>query len=262
MAEFRLSIDLSPVMAAAGNIINEQVLPLLSQAVRAVAQQVQTNWIESVQRARLRRGEKDAYAATIAWRSTGPFSALVQSDYQYDQEIENGRPARDLKRYLDTSAKVRRSAEGRRYLIIPFRHNTPGNEALGRSMPADVYEIARQLTPSRVTGQTTRVSGLIASDVSTRKLLTVNQNRYKWGAAMPASATWARPRYAQMYRFDTTTPGSGKSSSSYLTFRVMREGSGGWIIPPQPGQKLAEMVVNDMRLLAEKVFTEALLRSL
>ena len=266
MAEFQISVDLSAVVVEAGNIVNERVFPLLSQAVRAVAEQTSANWIESVQRAKLWSGERDAYAETIKWKETGPFSALVWSDYKHAEAIETGRPARDLKQYLDTSSKVRRSAEGKRYLIVPFRHNTPGNAAHAKPMPPDVYEIARTLRPSRVTGSTQRISGLLASDPKTRGPLMVNQNLYRWGESLPAGHGEVRRAhhksdpYAGMYRFQTTTPG-GKRYSTYLSFRVMMEGSQGWIIPPQAGLHLAENVATGMRPLAEKAFGEAMKRS-
>lgn len=260
--DFSISIDLAPVAESVGSVINERVLPRLSQAVMAVAQQTQANWIESVMRAKLWAGEKDSYAQSIQWKMTGPFSALIWSDYRYDQEIENGRPSRDLKKMLDTSTKVRRSAEGRRYLIIPFRHNTPGHSALARAMPKAVYEIARTLKPSMIVGQTRRVSGLIASDVKTRAPLTVKQHLYRWGESLPEGhGRRLRPGnktdpYAGMYRFQER---SGRSMKSvYMTFRVMAEGSPGWIIAPRPGLHIVKGVVQTMQPLAERVFGEAM----
>lgn len=224
MAEFRISVDLSDVMAAVPAEYGK-VLPLLSQAVRAIAQQTKINWMESVQRAKLWSGEKDAYSNSITWQMTGDFSAVVQADYRYADEIEQGRPARDLKRMLDTSLKVRTAKDGSRYLIIPFRHSTPGNEAHGQSMPTNVYELAKELRPSRVTGQTQRLSGTGAMDIKNRKFLTVNQNVYKWGGrlnfhdeAQFMAAPNATKHHQGMVRFDASTPG-GKRSSTYLTFR-------------------------------------------
>jgi hypothetical protein len=255
MPDFRIAVDLSAIAEQAGSVVNEQVFPLLAQAVRAVAAKTASNWMESVQRARLWSGERDAYAGSIQWKETGPFSALVWSDYKHAAAIEGGRPARDLKRHLDTSPKVRQSAEGRRYLIIPFRHGTPGAEAHARPMPADVYELARALRPSRITGQTRRVSGLIASDVKTRGPMMVNQNLYRWGESLPAGLV------AGLYRFNTTTPG-GNRYSTYLTFRVMMEGKSGWVIPPQPGLHIAETVARSMFDPARAAFEEAMRRSL
>lgn len=263
MAEFRIAVDLSAVIEEAGNVVNERVLPLLSKAVRDLAEQTASNWAEAVQRAKLWSGERDAYVASIQWKETGPFSALVWSDYKHAEEIEKGRPARDLKEYLNTSHKVRLAGDGKRYLIIPFRHNTPGNGALARAMPKSVYAIAKTLTFSRDIGKRQRVSGLQASDIRTRGPLMVTRTKYLWGESLPDGhgrrlrAHHRTDQYAGMYRFQTTTPG-GKTSSEYLTFRVMKEGQQGWIIPPKAGLHLAENVAREMAPLAEKAFNDAI----
>lgn len=266
MAEFKISVDLSGI-AAAGGIIDQQVLPLLNQAVRVVAQQAAINWQEAVQRAKLWSGERDAYAGSIQMKMTGPFSALVWSDYKYAEEIETGRPPRDLKKMLDTSLKVRTTKKGKRYLIIPFRHNTPGNDALAPAMPPDVYALAKELTPSSITGQTQRLSGTGAYNMQTRQRLTVPQNVYRWGGSLPAGlAPKLKPShktdpYAGMYRFNTATPG-GAQHSTYLTFRTMIEGSPGWIVPAQPGLYLAKKTADDLQPVAEEAFAEAVKRTL
>lgn len=263
MAEFKINLDLSAVFDATQSSIVEGTFPLLTQAVRAVAQQTQTRWMEAVYRAKLWDGEKTAYMDSIQMKMEGPFAALVWSDYKNAEEIEVGRPARDLKRMLDTSLKVRVSKKGKRYLIIPFRHSTPGNTASGPDMPTHVYAMTRKMRPSSIVGQTTRASGTGAHDIKTRKLLTVPANIYQWGHRMPAGMMGPNPqgktdRFANMYRFNTSTPGANRST--YMTFRTMVEGAPGWIIPPQPGLHLAEQIAREMQPLAEQAFTEAMKR--
>lgn len=244
-------------MAAAGNVINASVLPRLNQAVRAVVAATQTDWMTAVQHARLWSGEKDAYSTSIQAKMTGDFSGLVWTDYKYAEEIDNGRPAKDLKSMLDTSLKVRTSKKGKRYLIIPFRHNTPGNDALAPAMPSSIDALASQLTPSRVTGMGTRVSGTGAMNPKTRLAVTVPQRRYSWGERLVgASLAGGDKRHEGMYRFDVRTPG-GRRESEYLTFRVMMEGSPGWVVAPKPGLNIARGVVERMQPLAELAFGEA-----
>lgn len=264
MANFSIKVDLSGVMQAARGIIDAEVMPRLSQAVSAVAQQAAIDWKEAVGRAKLWSGEKAPYAASITWKMTGAFSAEVSSDYKYAQEIDTGRPARDLKRMLDTSLKVRKTKDGRRFLIIPFRHSVPGANATGPSMPTAVYDLARQLAPSRVTGQGRRVSGTGAMDIKTRKPITVASRKYAWGGSLPAPANMPklqrRSQFEGMYKFDTS---SGKQkSSAYLTFRIMMEGSPGWVVPAKPGLYLVKGVTDRLQPLAERAFTEAVKRDL
>lgn len=266
MAEFKLSVQM-PQAAAIAAEIYARALPRLSQAVAAVAQQAEGDWIDGIYKARgLWQGDKDAYAASIHWKMTGAFSAEVWSDYRYAEEIETSRPARDLKKMLDSSLKVRVNKKGKRYLIIPFRHNTPGHTATGTDMPAHVYAQARQLAPSSVVGQTRRLSGTGTSDIKTRRLLTVNQNIYQWGDRLAAGSMGPNPkgkkdRFAGMVRFQTPNR-SGTQSSSYLTFRVLSEDSKGWVIPPRPGLYIVRSVVARLTPLAEKVFVEAVTRDL
>jgi hypothetical protein len=264
MANFSIKVDLSSVVGQARGIIDESIFPRLNQAVSAVAQQAMIDWKEAVGRAKLWTGEKVPYGESITWKMTGAFSAEVWSDYKYAKEIDEGRPARDLKKMLDTSHKTRIAKDGKRYLIIPFRHQAPGSDAIGQSMPADVYELARNLSPSRVTGSKRLVVG---HDIKSRKPLLITKRSYAWGGSLNfmdekqfMAAPNALKRHQGMYRFDTS---SGKAkSSTYLTFRVMKEGSPGWIVAPKPGLHLVQQVTTRLQPLAEKAFSEAVKRDL
>lgn len=255
---YTISLDLgSSIELSAG--INARLLPMVNQAVNAIAQATAANWKESVYRAKLWSGEKDAYVKSITYRMTGDFSAVVESDYKYAQDIETGRPARDLKKMLDTSLKVRVNKKGLRYLIIPFRHNTPGNAAHAKPMPDDVFQQAKMLSLSTITGHGRRLSGTGAWSTKTQAPATVRQRFYHWGERLAGDNI---PRNQQgMVRMNTAT-GAGKKSSSYLTFRVMSEKSKGWIVPAQPGQYLAKKVADDMQPNAEAAISEAIRRTL
>lgn len=266
MAQLSIKVDLPEVAAQVRGVIDEKMLPMLNQAVSAVAQQASIDWKEAVSRAKLWSGEKSAYGESITWKMTGPFSATIESDYKYAKEIDTGRPARDLKKMLDTSLKVRTTKTGKRFLIIPFRHSTPGSDAHGPSMPTSVYDLARQLEPSRVVGTGRRLSGTGTMDIKSRKPITVAQRKYVWGGSleappgMPKLRTAAPNRYTGMYKFDTS---SGKQkSSAFLTFRVMSESSRGWVIPAKPGLYLVKGVADRLQPLAERAFTEAVKRDL
>lgn len=276
---YTISLDLGAQMQISAGI-NAQLLPLVTKAVDGIAQATASHWQDTVRRSKLWSGEKDAYAKTITARMTGAFTAVVESDYKYVQDIETGRPPRDLKKMLDTSAKVRRTMDGTRFLIIPFRHNV-------KDMPSHVQKAAKKLDASSIVGEGLRRSGEIVSarvgmgmlplgekrqrqspylsNTSTTQAQMVTKNQYNWGAKLAAGAMGPNPngktdRFAGMYRFDTSTPGAKRSS--YLTFRVMSEKSNGWIIPAQPGQFLAKKVAEDMQPLAVAAVSEAVRRTL
>lgn len=282
MISYDISID---IPQAAKAVIDDAVLPLVNQALHAVGQQARANWMQAVHEAKLWSGEKDAYAASITMRMPDPMTVVIESDYKHAEAIETGRPPRDLKKMLDTSAKVRRTQDGgKRFLVIPFRHNTPGNSALAPSMPAYVYQQAKDISASSVVGQGMRRSGELTnvspqhgmralgerrqrrnpfmSDPSSKRSFMVNQNQYQWGDRIKPGMLQKedRKRFAGMVRFDASA--GGKKYSTYMTFRMMVEGSPGWIVPPQPGQYILKQVSTDIKPLAEQAVAEAVRRSL
>ncbi len=280
MAEFRISVGIDGIAPARASILGA-VFPRLQKAVAAVAIQGQSNWIKAVNEAKLWAGEKTPYAASIRIEDgPNPLSKVIVSDFKYAEEIETGRPAKDLKQMLNTSSKVRRFQDGRRFLIIPFRHNV-------KDMPASVYSDAKQLAPSKIIGTTTRRSGQIMtaafgvgmfpapkaqqranpflSNPKTQKPLMVPQHIYQWGDRLAGGALGPNPRgrsdrFAGMVRFDTSSGNSKRSS--YMTFRIMAEGSSGWVVPAKPGLYLARGVAQDLQPKAALVFSEAVKRDI
>ena len=286
MSQIRYSITLTA--GAAMNLsagINAKVLPLLHQAVRAVAAATAQRWQEEVLKAKLWQGERDAYAKSITWNMTGDFSAMVESDYEHAQAIETGRPARDMKKMLDTSLKVRRTESGKRFLVIPLRHGTPGSNS--NPMPASIAKLAKAMQPSKVVGTGQRPSGQVTvlsptagmkpaarqtpylSNQKTQQASTVAARNYAWGGRLTAAAlkqagvsTDVAKRYKGMVRMEASTPGGGKSST-YLTFRIMMEGqTGKWIAKAQPGLNIVQKVAQEMQPKAQVAFAEAVKRTI
>lgn len=265
--KYQISVDLSALMGGVGSAVNAYVLPTVHQAVKALAAETAYRWKDGVAKAKLWNGEKQAYIESINWLMTSDFEAVVSATYAQAEAIETGRAARDLKKMLDTSMKVRVAKHGKhagqRYLIIPMRHNTPGNIALAQAMPVDVYKKAKRLDPSTITGTLQRPSGTGAISLKTKKPVMVPQQQYSWGKRLPAGlAPKLSPHhttdiYAGMVRFKTSA-GKGKSSS-YMTFRVMGEWQANkWIVPAKPGLYIAKHVRDMMALDAPKVFEQAI----
>lgn len=251
---YTIKMDLSSQLAMT-NHINAAILPLVSQAVNAIAQATQNRWQAAVAKAPgIWDGERDAYRASISYQMTGDFSAVVEATYKYAQDIETGRPARDLKAMLNTSMKVRNTKSGKRYLIIPMRHNTAGNGATAPAMSPAITAQAKMLSPSSVTGRAHRPSGTGAYRLTTQSPAMVSRRSYAWGERLAhPDASKNEQGMVRMHG------GTRKSrSSTYLTFRVMMEGSSGWIIPAKPGQYIAKGVVETLQPLAEKIFAQAI----
>lgn len=258
-----LSVDLSQLLGA-GQEVTANIRARAAQVVVAVAEQAAYQWKDKVFKARLWAGEKTPYVASITWESKGPLEAVVKSDYSLAEEIESGRPARDLKLNIGRSQRARANKKGIKYLIIPFRHNTPtasGEGAHAPQMPLSIYKVAKSLAPSRAlpAGSKKPATRLSATG------FTVPQHSYDWGGRLPAglapkkSSSHKTDIYAGMVRFDTS---SGKSrSSAYLTFRIMSENSSGWVVPAKPGLYLAKGVTDNLGPLFEQAMREAVARS-
>jgi hypothetical protein len=261
-----ISVDLSELMQM-GALVRQSAFVNLGGAVQRIAEAGVSRWQTAVHAAPLWEGERQAYMDTIRARQIDELTWEIVSDYKFVEDIESGRPPRDLKVMLNTSLKVRVSKAGRRYLIIPFRHNTPGNTALGRAMPKEVYQSARELAPSRIVGQGRRLSGTGAWDVNTKKPATVRARKYVWGGRLAAEPEYKLRKdhktdpFNGMVRFDTKTPG-GKRYSTYMTFRVMAEGSRGWIVPAKPGLFIAKAVAESLQRTAQVEFGAAMQRDL
>lgn len=250
MPHYTLTVGLDNIEAAIAEL-EQQALQHIERAVSDVADQVLSDWQDAVMKARgIWQPVRESYVKSIRIEHPTPYSAVVITSLKIADEIETGQPARDLKRMLDSSPKVREGKRGR-YLVIPFRHNTPGNSALAPAMPKQVHQKAKYLSLSTIAGTGTRPSGTGAYDIGTRKRLTVPKSTYQWGGALPAGAapklkpSHTTDPYAGMRRFDTST-GKAKSSS-YLTFRIMGAWqTGAWTVAAKPGLYIAQGVQREV----------------
>lgn len=248
---FSISLDFSQILMGLGQV-NEGAASLIHKGIGITAQKVKEEWADKVSKAPgIWSVERKTYINSLRWEYTGPYSAVVTTDYKIASEIESGRPAKDLKRMLDSSMKVRNSKKGR-YLIIPFRHNVPagdGHSSYAKQMPAHIYAQAKALAPSRVTSIGSRASGTGALDIKTKSPFLVPQRAYDWGAKLPKgmapkkSAHHTSDFYAGMVRMQT-----GKNSSAYITFRIMGVWqTGKWIVDAKPGQWIARSVAQSVQ---------------
>ena len=263
--------------------IEQDLLPRISFALQAIAAKTTDVWREKVRRAPgIWWVERNRYIGSLQWRMTGAYAVEIGTDETIAELIEKGRPARDLKTMLNTSRKVRRTEKGRRFLVIPFRHNTPGHDALAPAMSPQAYKLALGLSASLIIGHSRRPSGQVvslnprtgmraspmhtpfASDVRARSERTVRQRHYQWGGRLTAQALQEAgfsssdiKRYAGMVRMNVNSPGGRARSSAYLTFRIMAEGQSGWIVPAKPGLWLARDVANAIQPVAQTILEKA-----
>lgn len=259
-------------LAEASRAIDKTVFPHLSSAVNFLVEKGYQSWVESVRNApHVWVGDKERYEKSIQRQMTGDFRGEIWTDLKLAEEIDTGRPERDLKKMLDTSLKVRVSQKGYRYLVIPFRHNIPGMSAWNKSMPGNIYKEAKMLGQSKITGQGLRATGegykkgAFLSDPSTKSAYLVTKNQYQWNGRLPAGlAPKLKPEhtsdpYAGMVRMAANSKKS--KSSTYLTFRVMSENpnqANKWIIGQSPGLFIAKTIEEKLSKIAEQAFQSAM----
>lgn len=270
MPEFSISVDLGHIMAE-GTPITADLFPNLAMAVQAVADRAEARWKAYAAGAAMPNGKSvgirsGQYMRSIMQRSLGDFSKEVYSNLPYARVIEEGAPRRDLKELLRSSSKVRISAAGHRYLIIPFRFGSPGNVMRDSPMPDSVRDWWIDKKSSSITGQFLRVSGTGAISIKTRKPLTVAARTYSWGDRLSREALTElgmsdaqTKRMQGMVNFRRPSQSGGAAHSKYLTFRIMSERSpaSSWISPAQEGKWPARTTADEFRGVADKVFRAA-----
>ncbi|HED34952.1 MAG TPA: hypothetical protein ENJ08_12205 [Gammaproteobacteria bacterium] len=262
-----------------GAAINAQIFPTLSYSVKRLTAQGQQIWQayaagQPLPNGHVIRARSGRYLRSIQTREQGDFSGEVFSDLSYAKDIETGVPARDLKRMLNTSMKVRLSKKGKRYLIIPFRHGVPNNSAGAQTatglnkMPDAVYQLWQGLKPSHIKSIGWRASGTGAYDVRTKKPFMVRSRQYKWGSRLTekqlvdagASGRALKQMKGMVHMQMRRGLGQKGTHGQYLTFRVMSEDSPGWIVKAREGAYPAKITADRLKPLAEKVFAEAMKR--
>ena len=250
-----------------GAPITGEAFPNLQAAVRRLTLLAHQEWTEYALGKPLPNGmviqnRTGEYARSLTIRETGTFAGEVFTDLPYAKAIEEGAPARDMKRMLDSSFKVRLTRDGRRYLIIPFRHDR-------FNTPADVLDWWAGKQTSHVSGTFRRQSGTGAYDIRTRQLVTVPGWRYDWGdrlkkgdlAGLGITGNTAK-RLQGMVKFSNPggRAGGGAPKGTHnqlITFRVMVEGGKGWMAKATPGRFPARTVADQLRPVAEDLFQAA-----
>lgn len=274
------SVDIQVNEKIASGVITQSEFPNLSYAVQKMASHGQNIWQGYASGKPLPNGKvvharSGRYMRSIQVRRTGDFSSEVYTDLSYARDIEQGTPARDLKRMLDTSMKVRMSKKGKRYLIIPFRHGAPtntvgsdGKTATGmNAMPESIFDSWKGMKKSRVVSVGRRASGNGAFDPRTRKAFMVSKREYKWGDRMTedqlriqgVSGRMLKHMKGMVHMQNRRGLGQkGALHGQYLTFRVMSEDSPGWLVKARDGAWPAKNTSEQLRPMAGKAFAAAI----
>jgi hypothetical protein len=233
--------------------------------------------------------------------NSDPLHLVIENKAKHAYYLEHGVKPFDLKKMLETSTKVRVAKDGSRYLIIPFRHGSPGSVGL-RAMPEHIYDEAKGLRHSVITNTVkegvqqrgTKLEKYIPpvkgvkyySDAQSMKVNNpqkVKRNTYVWGERLTDTND---NRYEGMVRFQKNvnlvretivqnTPigkftinkmvnrtDNNTTYSHYYNFRVMSETSNGWQHPGIDAMNLAKNTQEEAEQPVQQMIAEALEKDL
>lgn len=253
---YKIKVDVPAELPQVIENVISVIMPSLTKAVELTAVEGQTAWQSGIWKTSgVWLEHKQRAISSIQFQMTSPLSAEIWSEDPVTKMIEEGYPMRDLKAMLDTSDKIRQSKGGKKYLYIPFRHNITG---ASNGMPAHVYDAAKMLAPSSITGRGKRLS-------AAGKM--VSQAQYKWGhyleeGLVPKKKPYhTTDIYAGMVKMKTSQKLSG-GSHAYMTFRTMVEGSSKWLVPARPGHYVLQTLSNFLGKRLEKNLKDAITQAL
>jgi hypothetical protein len=161
------------------------------------------------------------------------------NEISYAEAVEKGTPERDMKECLPNAKKARRAKNGTLYLIIPFRHSTPGATATGmQPMPQRVYQMAKELTRMRIKGRRSELA--VTPAIGPRQMITrLKYSKWTHEGQSKGLTTHqleeAGMAYSDIRKYTGLYKFGSRGQSHYITFRVLSQKSRGWIIPARPG---------------------------
>lgn len=258
--ELQLPTDFeSRLLGAVTNALD--VFPNQASAIRMIAEAAHYRWIQYASgKVPLPNGKtlgrvSGAYASSIKIAENGFLKYVIFSDDPKARWIEDGFPEWDMHQLLTSSHKVRVSKKGKKYLIIPFRHGTPG--ALGVVMPKTLYRY--WMVPDR---KSSVISGQYLQRSVQDHATPVTRRTYMWGdrvtrkdvEKLGLDPSGLGRNLVGMVRFQNNEDRGGQ----YLTFRVLGEDSKGWVRPARQGFKIAQSVYEYVQREGQKLMQIAI----
>jgi hypothetical protein len=185
----------------------------------------------------------------------------MENDLPYALALEEGRKQFDMLAHFLKSPKTRMSKEGKPYLIIPFRHGTPGSVTMPE-MPESVHNVVKQreFKQSRVLEGQFSQSPNVFGDMRQRFT-------YKWGSRYSSglhkaeTKQWASGKYEGMVKMSDPA----RKQTGYFTFRVAsaesrKRNPNAWMMPPMAGKYIAETALSQMEPFVEQTLHEAVVK--
>jgi hypothetical protein len=228
----RIKIDLSEVIEELA-LSKKQTEKMCKAVLSGVSQEIANNWRQLASK-ELKSSRAD-YIRGIVVIEEGRLTNAIILKGAFNNKMESGSAPWDMKKFFEKSPKAKRTKNGGWYLRIPFRFSTPDalgeNSAFSNSMPKEVYDVAKNLTPEKTTLGGTRLQkgkGMTRDEipVAFRDVIT------RKGRDGFEDYTHKSSIYEGMFRTERMKS-NGQRESTYMTIRTASSNSdpASWIHP-------------------------------
>lgn len=259
MIEFNLTHTIDLREFASLDTIIRGLRSELAQAVQETSTALMSAWAKE---ATIAIPKARTYNEHITSKQIDQLHVIVENDHPAVVFLEQGINPFDMKRMLSSSARVRVSKDGKRYLVIPFHHKN--TEMAGSGLDAEEYEglggssFKRNNPPPHEYKWGEHTTDL--GDVGKRRKfftpITGQHARFDKSGADRSTPfgpfvgtidyTWKTSPFESVYRFEDNR---GKTQS-YTSFRTMSESESqeqAWYHPGIRAMRIAENAVEEVR---------------
>lgn len=247
-------IDLSALIPEIALSVGPDVI---NRAISDIMEGARAYWIQQASQ-RLHSTQRD-YIDGIQVVEMADGSATITLAGAWPNALEEGMASYDMREvFLGSKAgkKRRRNAAGQYYRVIPFRHQTPGTAgSLGGAPMGSAYQGMLGAAGSAALGSA------IHAAAKTLRATTTTPSGTRWGGRLPAGmAPKLQPHHVtDIYAGMVRKKGSGKTGTSYTTFRTISESNPvGWIHPGLSGVHIGEDVSAYIERVAPAAFLNVL----
>ena len=259
MVKVRITADspaLQELAAAVTQLGRKGLLPSTEAAFLRGAKMIRNGWQEygSGKKAlpgvpAMKKPSRN-YAAAVKIRQDGPLSYTVSNESKAAALLEYGTSGYDMKLTHPYGRKSRvglhwneksKVLERVPYLIVPFSWGTPNVVTFHNTMSEDIYEKARQLKKSKVTGETHFEENWAA--------VAIERHEYEFTERLKTDDAGAYEN--SMVRMSDMATGK----STYFTFRVIsaRSPQNSWL---QKGQPARHVTVGLQKEYSETIMSD------
>lgn len=144
MEALKINIDLNEILDEF-RLSNEQMKTMVESVKQSLTLEIHRNWVEAA--GKELNSTRSNYIKGLKIIDFGEGKAGIQLVGRFNNMLENGAVAFDMKSGFAKSSKVKMSKKGNWYMSIPFRWATTGaigeNEVFSGVLPPEIYAILK-----------------------------------------------------------------------------------------------------------------------